>query len=365
MKILKNIILSLLTGANIVTIVLMVVVSYSDRINPAQFPLLGCLGLLLPVFIIINLLFLIVWVIVKWRRIWLPVVGFALAYVPIRTYIPIHPTSPEVPEGSMKVVTWNVAGYDANRDTMALHSVLSYLEQQQADIVCLQEDMGVRKQRPFERMKSLFPYNDTVHVNNKRNHYINAVGIHTRFPIVKKQKINLGSSANGSAAFFLLIDGDTVVVVNNHLESTHLSHNERQRYNDVLKGDMERDSVRQETSLLMHKIARHMARRAPQADAMHQYIDSIGRRYPVIVCGDFNDTPISYVYHTMSKGLTDCFVETGNGIGLSYNRKGFFFRIDHLLCSSHFVPYGCKVDSKIDASDHYPVLCWLKKTDNL
>ena len=66
------------------------------------------------------------------------------------------------------------------------------------------------------------------------------------------------------------------------------------------------------------------------------------------------------VLHEIAKGLTDCFAETGRGLGLAYNRKGFYFRIDHILCSDHFTPYNCQVDDKIDASDHYPILCWLK-----
>ena len=80
----------------------------------------------------------------------------------------------------------------------------------------------------------------------------------------------------------------------------------------------------------------------------------------MIVCGDFNDNPISYARRIISQGLTDCFVETGKGIGLSYNQKGFYVRIDHILCSEHFQPYNCQIDDEMDASDHYPILCWLK-----
>ena len=97
----------------------------------------------------------------------------------------------------------------------------------------------------------------------------------------------------------------------------------------------------------------------PQAEAVHQYIEA-HRQYPIIVCGDFNDNPISYSRRIIAQGLTDCFVETGRGVGLSYNQKGFFFRIDHIMCSDHFKPYNCSVDNKIDASDHYPISCRLK-----
>ena len=113
---------------------------------------------------------------------------------------------------------------------------------------------------------------------------------------------------------------------------------------------------------LLSKLAQATSKRAPQADAVHEYIEA-HRQYPIIVCGDFNDNPISYSRRTIGKGLTDCFVETGSGIGLSYNQKGFFFRIDHILCSKDIQPYNCQIDNEMDASDHYPIICWLKMAD--
>ena len=92
-------------------------------------------------------------------------------------------------------------------------------------------------------------------------------------------------------------------------------------------------------------------------------VDSVLQRHPsanVLVCGDFNDNPISYSRRTMAQVLTDCYVAAGRGIGLSYNQKAFFFRIDHVFCSKDIIPYRCEIDSKFDASDHFPLICWLK-----
>ncbi|MDE6011388.1 MAG: AP endonuclease, partial [Prevotella sp.] len=71
--------------------------------------------------------------------------------------------------------------------------------------------------------------------------------------------------------------------------------------------------------------------------------------------------PISYTRCVVSQSLTDCFVESGCGLGLSFNQKGFNFRIDHIMCSQHFTPYNCTVDANMDASDHNPIICWLEK----
>ena len=361
LKIITRFLLSILTGANVATIALMLAVGFSDRINPAVHPTLGCLGMFFPFTIAANMLFLLLWLFIKWKRAWIPLAGFALAYVPIRTYVPLHPKAQSAEGPTIKVISYNVMAYSYEKQPN-LDTICQWLEQEKPDIVCLQEDMKTGSGEPFERLKTMFEYNDTVHVNDVTQSYINAVGIHTRYPLLRTEIIAYDSKNNGSAAFFLLVDGDTVIVINNHLESTHLTPTDRQRYKDVIKGDMERDSARQETRLLINKISSQMALRAPQADIIHEWIERHSQ-YPIIVCGDFNDTPISYVRRTIAKGLTDCFVEAGNGPGLSYNQKGFFFRIDHIMCSKNYLPVSCHVDTKIHASDHFPLVCTLKNVD--
>ena len=81
----------------------------------------------------------------------------------------------------------------------------------------------------------------------------------------------------------------------------------------------------------------------------------------VIVCGDFNDTPISYAHKVFADALTDCYVSSGFGPGFSYHENRMFVRIDHMFCSDEWEPFGAKVDSKVKTSDHYPLICWLKK----
>jgi endonuclease/exonuclease/phosphatase family metal-dependent hydrolase len=61
----------------------------------------------------------------------------------------------------------------------------------------------------------------------------------------------------------------------------------------------------------------------------------------------------------MSEGLKDAFVESGNGLGISYNQHRMFFRIDHILLSKNLKAYNCTVDNSIDASDHYPIWCYI------
>ena len=357
-KKLKNFTLQKIAGANMATVVVMLLVGYSDRLYPADHPLLSTAGMTFPVFLLINLAFLFFWLVFKWRMAWIPVVGYVLAYVPISIYFPVN-SRQTLPEKPLKIISYNVCAYGGNyKYEDGFGRVLDYLREEKADIVCLQEDVDTWRRYVFKEYEKDYAYNDTVVIANNTIS-LNSLGIHTRFPIVRRERIAYSSMANGSVAWWLQIDGDTVIVVNNHFESCHLSTDDRQQYRQILHGEISGDSARQESKQLLVKLAEANAKRCGQIDVVLRYVEE-HRQYPVIVCGDFNDSPISYSRHAMSKTLTDCFVETGKGIGLSYNQKAFSFRIDHFFCSEDFIPYNCEIDSKIDASDHYPLICWLK-----
>ena len=345
-------------GANVATVVLLLLTGYSDRLNPADHPLLSTAGMAFPIFLLVNMAFLFFWLIFKWRMIWIPVVGFVCAYVPISIYMPINGKQ-EVPEGALKLVSYNVCTYGGNyKYENGFETVLKYLVEQKADIVCVQEDVDTWRRYVFREYQKHWAYNDTMVIANNPQSF-NALGIHTRFPIIKRERIPYASVANGSAAWWLKVDGDTLIVVNNHFESCHLSSDDRAQYRQIIKGELPRDSMRSESKLLLIKLAEANAARSGQIRTVLRYVEEHSQ-YPIIVCGDFNDSPISYSRHTMGERLTDCFKETGRGIGLSYNQKAFSLRIDHIFCSQQLQPYNCKVDDKMDASDHYPILCWLK-----
>ena len=357
-KQIKAFTINIIAGANVATVLLMLASGYADRIHPTEHQMLSNLGMLFPFFLLANLLFVFFWLTFKWKKLWIPILGYILVFSPICTYMPLNMTQ-EVPDGTIKIISYNVCQYSGIWEyKRGFDNIYNYLKRQQPDIVCLQEDTDSWRKYAFKKFKEFFPYNDTTLFRNNI-HGINGVGIHTRFPILKKERIHYESFVNGSVAYYLNIEGDTVIVINNHLEGTHLSTEDRNNYKKIIQGKLRKDTAKTETFFLIEKLGRYTAKRSKEADAVHAYIEA-HRQYPIIVCGDFNDNPISYARRTIAQGLKDCFVETGRGFGLSYNQKGFFFRIDHMMCSDAFEPYNCEIDNEMDASDHFPILCRLK-----
>ena len=347
----------MIAGSNIATIILMIFVGYSDKLNPIEHPVLSCVGMTFPIFLLVNMGFLFFWFVFKMKMIWIPLLGYLLAYVPISIYLPFNLRTSKVPEDAIKLISYNVCAYGGNyKYEQGFEKVRDWLFEENPDIVCLQEDVDTWRRYCFIHYEKKFAYNDTVHFNEE---LVNGVGIHTRFPIIRRERIPYRSLYNGSVAWYLQVGKDTLLVINNHFEGTHLTKEARNTYQGILKGDIKGDTARSESKKLLVTLAESSTKRAPQIEAVRRYVEE-HRQYPTILCGDFNDNPISFSRHEMAEVLNDCFKSTGRGLGLSYKQKGFYFRIDHIFCSDDIQPYNCYVDSKMDASDHYPMICWLK-----
>ena len=114
---------------------------------------------------------------------------------------------------------------------------------------------------------------------------------------------------------------------------------------------------------MVGKLAEAAQLRASQVNTIAQLVDSIATHHSVLVCGDFNDTPISYAYQHMGRRLKNAYRSRGNGVGVSFNEKNFPVRIDHIFYSPEWTCTDAVVDRSIWASDHYPVIARLKKRD--
>ena len=96
---------------------------------------------------------------------------------------------------------------------------------------------------------------------------------------------------------------------------------------------------------------------------MREFIDQCNGK-KLIVCGDFNDVPLSFSYNVIAEPLENAFVIAGSGY--TYTFDGFFklMAIDHMLVSEHLEVLSYEVDYTMQESDHYPIISRLKVKKN-
>lgn len=353
MKKIKDLTLQIIAGANVATAVTMFLVGLSDRINPTEHPIMANIGLIFPGFIFINFCFLVFFAVFRRRYMLISLLGFVVSYSSVRTYWPLN-ISRDVPPGSIKVMSYNVHNFSSdNAPEGHDNPILEYIINSDADIVCLQEAVITDNLR--DAVKDVYNYVDSVRSKNGGDCLV----LLSKYPIKSSERIEYESKNNVSAAFRVVVDEEIVTVINNHFETSGLSLADRAGFKDMVKGKAGSDTVRAESKRLAVKLGESAKIRAPQAEAVAEYVRNSGDN--VILCGDFNDNPISYTHRTLARELTDCYVESGNGPGISYHHNAIFVRIDNIMCSKLWQPYKCKVDRSIGYSDHYPIYCWLKK----
>ncbi|MBR7018348.1 MAG: endonuclease/exonuclease/phosphatase family protein [Prevotella sp.] len=357
-KTLKKVTRNLLIGGNVATILVMLLVGYSGHLDPEEYTMFASVSLAFPIFLMLNIAFLFFWLIVYPKGAVVAILGLLVNYVPVRTYCPLNLKNKKE-AGCIKVMTYNVdvsMKTDTNAQGEVIYPALEYIAASGADIVCVQEAYMTKQKA--HALRRFYHYADTTR-NEKGG---SCLTLFSKFPIVGKEHIRFDdtNSLNTSGAFFLKIQGDTVIVVNNHLESNRLTMEDREGFEQMAEGRKDRDQARSEVKMLAGKLSEAAKVRSPQAKKVARFIRE-HRRYPIIVCGDFNDNPLSFTRRVIAnEGLTDCFITTGNGPGWSFSHNRIYVRIDHILCSKDIIPYECHVDTKIDVSDHYPVSCWLK-----
>ena len=174
----------------------------------------------------------------------------------------------------------------------------------------------------------------------------------TRFPILNMGEIRFVNSGNMIIFTDILMNSDTVRIYNCHLQSYQLHPKE---INTIDSIDFENQVETKNKFLVISlKFRNALIKRAEQAATLREHLNQCP--YPVIVCGDFNDTPVSFAYRTVRGDLEDSFTESGKGTANTYNGKLPSFRIDYILYSSKFTSYNFGV-SNLNHSDHYPISC--------
>lgn len=259
---------------------------------------------------------------------------------------------------SLKLMSYNVRLFDfylssAAKDYRVRDSIINYLQKENPDVLCLQEYFYTDGSTDFNMKKELKDllqskgYHERVRFqqNKKRNF---GVSIFSKYPIVSKGEVSFPATATNYCIYAdIKVNKDTLRVYNTHLQSVKIKEDD---VNFNLDDDEETNLLRLKTTV--RKLKNAYPARAEQAQLILKH--AAASPFPVVICGDFNDPPISYTYNLFNKTYTDAFRNAGKGLGRTYAGKLPAGRIDYIWHSTSLNSKDFTVQ-KSQFSDHYAI----------
>lgn len=257
-------------------------------------------------------------------------------------------------QGIMTFMTYNVRLFYGPDRQCSRDSLLAWVKQEEPDIVCFQEfhpETGGGSKALIDSL--LEGYNST------RGDTVTSEAIYTRYRILRSGRTRASMPTLRSIWADILVGGDTLRIYNNHLHSTAITSAD----DDFLSRDnFLADTAREEKlRSIVRRFRDNSITRAAQADTIA--LEMARSPHPCVVCGDFNDTPMSYAYRTMAEGLDDAFRKAGKGYSHTYRGFSNTLRIDYVLVAPSLEVVGYRVPD-VDFSDHHPVVVQFKRADN-
>ncbi len=258
----------------------------------------------------------------------------------------------------VKVLSYNVQNFNelkiSNGGVSTKKRILNFLLEQDDDIVCLQEYHSTSNNlyEPLKEIRDTLEAQSYFYESYFNPSYNQLSGLVTfsKYKAVNKGKLKFKGTRLFGIYTDVIIRADTVRIYNIHLASIKLQPED---LDFVVNPEVENsESFRNKTYDIYSKLMLAYELRERQLDVLISEIESCN--YPIILCGDFNDTPSSWVYNQLANYLSDTFVSKGNGISVTYAGPLPLLRIDYILHSNSFKT-GEYTKHNFRSSDHFPI----------
>ena len=322
------------------------------------------LGLAFPILLALILGFLLLWLLLHPRYALLDLACLAVGYKSLAVFFAWRGllAPPTVaPGSSFRVMSYNVR-YFKDFDQGPAHNlrlrgrIMALMAHEHPDILCLQE--FYTSESPLEQDNKAYisdslglPYRYFSSDHNYGNRHSGSI-VFSRYPILAAGKLKLLEHSPSESVIYadIRLGNDTIRVFTLHLQSIYLNHHDLA---GIQRVKHQEDTGFAASRVILGKLRKAFLIREQQARTVAGYIrDS---PYPVLLCGDFNDTPDSYAYWHIRGQLQDAFLQRGFGIGRTYTGISPTLRIDYILASDRFeVLQYHRVARSL--SDHFPIL---------
>jgi len=307
-------------------------------LEPKRFAFLSVLSLAVPFLIIVNLLFVLYWILKTKKQLFLSFFVLAIGYNYLFSLYKFT-ASKNIDDGqNFSVMNYNVRLFNVFNwidDPDVKQNISNFISENKPDVLCIQE------YRIDSEIK-LNGYHKYEKLHGKK--VKNGQAIFTKYPIINSGSIEFPNTFNNAIFADIVRDKDTIRIYNVHLQSSGIN-------------PAAEKLTKENSENLFNRVSTTFKMQQSQAELFLTHKAQCP--YPMIICGDFNNTAYSYVYKEIKGDLKDAFVEAGNGFGRTYDYKFFPVRIDFVMVDqgfevNSFKTYGVKY------SDHYPVMAKLK-----
>lgn len=348
---------------NFAVVLLFLAACMAPYISPAWFWPISFLTLAFPFLLGLLVVFLIGWLFFNYRYTLVSLIALLLGWKSISAFVAFKmPAGNKAVAGnnSLTVMSYNVSQFGLYREKDSKYNrqaMFAMIKKQELDIACFQDFYTSEKKNDFNNREDIsremeFPYRYFSSDFNRDGMQHWGSIIYSRFPIIASDKVKMSAGPRSESLIYadIVKNEDTIRIINMHLESYRFNEKD---YSAIRKIKNQEDTGLKATKSIIQKMREAYIRRSQQADIVGNFIRQ--SPYPVIVCGDFNDTPASYTYFTIKGDLQDAFLQKGLGIGRTFTGLAPTLRIDYVFVSSQFKVNSFRKISS-DLSDHYPVI---------
>jgi endonuclease/exonuclease/phosphatase family metal-dependent hydrolase len=305
--------------------------------------------------LIVNLVFVALWGISRMKYWWYSAACILLGWNHVSAIYGFSFTESKTTTNALKLMTYNIDGvtvprYSVKKD--GYDALNTFLETENPDILCLQEFAQDDKQLGWQLDKSAFlkayPYQVRLGLNS--------VAILSKYPVEASDFLPINKNGgNGCIYADINIKGKKIRIYCVHLQSNSVSN---MADKIAEQGDLKDKSTWMTGMRMIIKVRKSSKIRAKEAETIAAH--SKNSPMPSIICGDFNEVPVSYAYHTLSEGKTDAFKKSGQGNGTTYRGNIPLLKIDYILADKK-LKVSQNTIHKVPYSDHFPtsaVLSW-------
>lgn len=302
----------------------------------------------LPALLISNFFLIFIWAIRKNFLFILPILGILFNTQYLNSVFNFSNNQNSSDE-NISICTYNIQGIKYGNYDLTIQMLNEFFEDEKIDIICIQEadttiDYG------FKYLTKQFPeFRFNAFAKSEKPGF--TLAIFSKYPILSSVRFKFKNTNNQAMCADILYKNDTLRVLNVHFQTTNFNQQKFDSKPENWIFDMQNEA--EKSKMVLDVLDNNYIKRKNQAKYISKQISKCNK--PLLLCGDFNSIPSSFIYKEIRKSLTDGFRESGNGYEYTYRKLFNLFRIDYIFHSKDIKSIEYK-SYDLDYSDHKPVI---------